>query len=210
MFEKNLGRQLFFEALKTAPTIKAGAKLNFYLEEVGPFNKDEGEDARDHYLKECTSKGIIPFSQVWFNYPYHSFAIVNRSGIFKDDYIRDPQIIDALLTGGRIHEIGVNIETWQYNHHDICETFVRDYLPLLAVKGYRLDTSNIHLNHDGDSSQVHNQRYQSYLYFNVEGNQSNIKLDIGSETRTEWRITELKEWFSKLISKTSMPLRLFA
>lgn len=212
--EKGLGRQIYFEGLKTTPFFQYGNQMLFAFEDVPFFPRANVEDkaAANQYIKECGNAGIIPFSQIELHYSGYfsqeSFT-VKSVDMVPPHFQYNSSIVEAALKGGRAHTLLVDIQSHAGSYQPVIDSFVDKGLPLLTTTDYLLQSSSAHLLTDGSGSQYDYPDHQVYFNFGVEGDQANIGLKIGNRCRTEWKVTKITEWFNQLSQNPQRELRLF-
>ena len=116
-------QELFQEVLRTVPVDVEYAELSFLAHGIlDPGYNEEGDMQR--YIKECSERGVMPFSQVKLKW--------NRIKGFPDpstttDFLavygnydsKTKEIAtDRLLEGGKIHNINVETENFHFDFED--------------------------------------------------------------------------------------------
>ncbi|PIN93187.1 hypothetical protein COU56_03820 [Candidatus Pacearchaeota archaeon CG10_big_fil_rev_8_21_14_0_10_31_9] len=195
----NVSRELLLEAVRTVPITPKYSEIVLAADGIlSPQGKSESELK---YIAECRDHGVMPFSNLRFEYKYNhdlnkSIFIPNYDGIFSPGILgispksgSFDEVIQGLIDGGRFHNI--HFENGFVKFRD-------EFLQGLLEKRYEINSGDLTL--ATYSLTGYNEGEYTDTTIKFGGFTSGFKLHIGHELpggKTE----ELSSWFGGLYDK---------
>lgn len=194
--------ELVVDALKTLPATSEEINLFFWAFGIEPPRKDNEED-KERYKKECTERGVTPYTKMKFRYCYSSPAFGGDGKYqFRVEDFREPgePISDFWYEGsnlafklGRIHRIAFEME-----NSGALNLFTAVHLDELVKNHYQPSMFSIALTGgDHGSCEYRSHRTDS----SVSYYRGPLSLYIGSEDTPKDKATAFNEWFEDLAKR---------
>lgn len=189
---EDTSQELFLDVLKTIPTEVQYAEVSFLADGIPEARFIDSNE--DEYLKECQSKGVIPFSRVKLEYDRRTKVFIPNNGLFRSflelyegsSEAKKNAAIKGLLKGGRMHVL--SFKTGIYS--DEYNIFQRDYLEQIVGEGYQIGEADLWL-----------KTYCLTGYNEGVYRESGLTLGRTRNKGVGLEVPELADWFTSLANK---------
>lgn len=201
---KIASQELFLEALETLPIPPEYGDLSFVADGIrlgyvlGPEIQPEEVD----YLIECQKRGILPFSELKFEYKSRDGHFTPTDSLFAKGEGHHPERKRAshksLLSGGRFNTLTFDIGPHGEGKAGL-QNFKEEILGSLIEEGYQIHEGELWLTTWRSHGYTDGYREDTGFHFGTDRWNKGIHLKLGSGLSNEAK-TNLIGWFDRLVS----------
>lgn len=193
-------KEIFRDVVKTLIVIPYSTHIFMLANGVSPADFDNLEEK---YLEECKQHKIIPFSSVGLDYDSASDLFIPQSNqnilhLYRSfSQIRLRQTTEALLKGGKIHRLTIQIPDigLKPSYEKGFQKLRDGFLDVVLENEYQFYNGDLWIKEFGTSQ-------PSHLSLKTENGISRLELELAKGFTVPYR-EKLTEWFNQLSARYS-------